>query len=127
MTSYCVFTADRRPLADPAAIVLVPDGFSWPAALVSVPWALGQRLWQAALALAAIQLVIAALPALAGLEPATAGALLVAVAVATGAHAADLRTRSLRRRGYRVDGLVVAAAHEDALRRYLTERRLVVA
>ncbi|MGH6718392.1 MAG: DUF2628 domain-containing protein, partial [Alphaproteobacteria bacterium] len=67
MASYCVFTADRLPLADPAAIVLVRDGFSWPAALVSVPWALAHRLWFAAPALAAVQLVVASLPALAGL------------------------------------------------------------
>ena len=127
MASYCVFTADRRPLTDPGAVVLVRDGFAWPAALLSVPWAAAHELWFEAAALAGAQVLLASLPALIGLEPASAAALLVGLGITAGAHAADIRCRSLGRHGYRVDGLVVARRSDEAFHRYVVERRLVPA
>lgn len=125
MTSYCVFTADHVPLADPRAVVLVRDGFSWPAALLTVPWALAHRLWFVALGAAGLQLGLALLPGLTGLQPGSAVIAGLGLAAAFGWHASDLRTRDLWRRGYRVDGMVVARVLEDAERRYFAERRLV--
>jgi hypothetical protein len=124
MATYCVFTADRRPLLDDGSIVLVRDGFSLPAAAFGAVWALGHRLWFAALGLAGAWLGLAALVASGIVPPAVGGAIGVAGALLTGFHAADLRARGLWERGYRVDDLVVAPGLDEAERRYLARRRL---
>jgi hypothetical protein len=114
-------------LTDQRAVVFVRDGFSWPAALFTVPWALAHRLWLVALGAAGLQLGLAVLPGLTGAQPASAFAAGLGIAAAFGWHGGDLRTRDLWRRGYRVDGMVVARGFEDAERRYFAERRLVSA
>ncbi|MBM3585742.1 MAG: DUF2628 domain-containing protein [Alphaproteobacteria bacterium] len=120
MATYCVFTADRRPLLDDGSVVLVRDRFSWAAAAFGALWALGHRLWFAALGLTGAWLGLAALVTGGVVSPiiGAAGALL------TGFHAADLRARGLWDRGYRVDDLVVAPDLDEAERRYLARRRL---
>lgn len=122
MATYCVFTADRRPLLDSRAVVLVRDGFSWSAALFGVPWALVHRLWFAALGLAGLALGLAVLVAEGVIAPASAAALGVGIALLTGFHAADLRARALWHQGYRVDGTVVAPSLDEAERRYFARR-----
>lgn len=124
MATYCAFTADHRPLLDSRAVVLVRDGFSWPAALFGPVWALAHGLWFTALGLAGLALGLAVLIVEGPARPATGAAIGVAAALFVGFHAADLRAHALARRGYRVDDTLVAPGEDEAERRYFARRRL---
>ncbi|MEX2647879.1 MAG: DUF2628 domain-containing protein [Alphaproteobacteria bacterium] len=109
-------------MSDPSAVILVGDGFSWPAAALGPLWALGHGLWFAAAALAGLALGIGAVANLAGLAPGSATALQIGLALLIGWHAPDIRTQDLWRRGYRVDGLIVAPSLIEAECRYFGTR-----
>ncbi|MSP83939.1 MAG: DUF2628 domain-containing protein [Alphaproteobacteria bacterium] len=109
MASYCIY---RRP--DGTDEIVIRDGFSWPAAVLGPVWALWHGLWIAALALIALQALIALLP-----WPVVAAAAAVAQAALVGWHALDLRVWRLERDGYRLAAIVLATSGEEAERRAL--------
>jgi hypothetical protein len=116
--------ATRPAAATPAAepVVLVREGFSWPAFFLSLLWLLWHRLWLAALVYAVATLLIALL-----LPPGLALPANLALTFLLGAHAHDLRRRALARRGYAEVGVVTAADRDHALARLLAERPDLVA
>ncbi|MBI4365233.1 MAG: DUF2628 domain-containing protein, partial [Deltaproteobacteria bacterium] len=60
----------RRHGLDPDRdLVLVKEGFSWPAFLLSFLWALWQRLWLAAAVIAAAHVVLSITVILLGADP----------------------------------------------------------
>ena len=94
-------------------IVLVKDGFCWPAFFVPLLWALWHRMWLTALLLVVGALVLGVGMDLLGLSPAAQFVLGVGVAVYIGLSANDWRRASLRRRGWD-DGSSVVAENREA-------------
>ncbi len=104
---------------DEGGFKLVKDGFSWPAFLFAVPWALWHRMWIVAAALVAIQIGLGILPGLAGFGEIAQGALSLAMAMAMGFAGADLRDWSLRAGGYQATQVIIAENRDMAERRFL--------
>lgn len=99
------------------APVLVPEAFSWGAAVFGPFW-----LFARGAPLAGV-LVLAADFGLLVVPGAAAGVMLTGLAWALGLFGHDLRRWSLERRGYTLEGVIRAPGAEAALARLLTERR----
>ncbi len=110
----------RRHGLDPDRdIVLVKEGFSWPAFIFSFLWALRHRLWLAALA---IFLAVTTLNgAIYWLRPdgLSQVALSLGLGVIIGYLGNDLRRRKLTHQGFAFAGAVSGDDPDQALRRYL--------
>lgn len=110
----------RRHGLDPDRdIVLVKEGFSWPALLFSFLWALRHRLWLAA---AAIFLAVTTLNvAIYWLRPdeLSQAVLSLGLGVIIGYLGNDLRRRKLTGQGFAFAGAVSGDDPDQALRRYL--------
>ena len=113
-----IYSVHRRPDGRDAdeGIVLVKEGFCWPAFLFTFLWALWHRMW----AVAAILIVagLAASAAAGWLAPAAAPAAGLGYLLLIGYGANDWRRSSMARRGYRFAGLVGAADADAAAQRY---------
>lgn len=100
-------------------LVLVKEGFCWPAFIAGVLWALWHRLWLLALALVVAAGAINGIVYLLGADPFTGGVLSFALAVAVGWIANDMRRRGLEGKGFAFVGVVTAGNDDDAVRRFL--------
>lgn len=116
-----VYTVHIDPLsvASDGNAVLVPEGFSWPAALLTVLWALYQGLWDWALVLIAGAVVVGGFAALSGLDETGQAALQLGYMAIAGYGANDWRRWSLVRRGHRLTDVVSGANLAAAEQRYL--------
>ncbi|MFQ5958519.1 MAG: DUF2628 domain-containing protein [Alphaproteobacteria bacterium] len=100
-------------LVDPAATendqnaVLLREGFSWPAALFTVLWAVYHRLWLWVAILLAVGAVLGAGMRWLGLDAVSQAAIQVGYMVLVGFHANDWRRRHLVKRGYILAGVAV--------------------
>lgn len=118
----------RRPLRDPAAdVVLVKEGFSWPAFFFSALWALANRLWLIALALFAAEAALVAAAQALALGPGAAVPFALGLATAVGFVANDLKRWTLEGRGFGEAGVVTGRDHEAALARFLARDDVVAA
>ena len=100
--------------------VLVRDGFSWLAFLVSPLWLLWHWLWLEAIIVVAVMAALGAFGEAAG--PGMAGSLLgLLVPIYVGLEGQAMRIAALGRRGYRQWGVVEAANAEEAYMRYVHE------
>ena len=117
-----VYTVHIDPLsaADDRGARFLLEGFSWPAALFNIFWAIYHGLWDWALVLLAAGLILGAAVELAGLDPVSAAALQIGFTVLVGLTANDWRRWSLTRRGYRLDGIVSGADLGAAEQRYFS-------
>lgn len=120
-----IYTVHYRPAAIDDDVVLVKEGFCWPAFLLAVPWALWHRLWVVALWLAAFMAVIGAAGAVLHLNPVADTALSLGAALIVGFTANDLRRWTLARRGFSDEGVVVGDGEDSALRRFLAHTPLL--
>ena len=110
----------RRHGLDPDRdLVLVKEGFSWPAFLLSFLWALWHRLWLAAAVVAAAHGALGVVVVLLGANPVAEVALSLGIGAVVGFIANDLRRRKLARQGFAFAGVVVAGDVDSALKRYL--------
>ena len=115
-----IYTVHDRPgsLAPDRDVVLIKEGFCWPAFFLTGLWALWHRLWLTfVLLLAAVAGIEAALY-FAGADELTAAASRLAYSLVIGFGANDWRRGGLAQRDYRPLGVVAAASREAALRRY---------
>ena len=109
----------RQPVRDAERdIVLVREGFSWGAFLVSVLWALWNRLWLVAIVLMALELVLPLVAGWAGLGAASGGILSIALAVLAGLFGNDLKRWTMEGRGYAEVALVAARSPDEAQQRF---------
>ncbi len=99
-------------------LALVKEGFSWPAFLFTVVWALALRLWLVALAFLAASLVVSGLLDLLGFDLVARVAAGLAFQLLVGYLANDLRRWTLARRGWREVGPVAASDRLAAERRF---------
>jgi hypothetical protein len=108
--------ADRLERAE--ALVVVPDGFSWPAALLTPFWLLAHRLWLPFVGyLVAVGLIEGVLW-LAGAGESVAAWIVVGLHVLVGLEADSLRRWSLERRGYSYVGSVSGVTLDECERRF---------
>ena len=117
-----IYTVHIDPLsvADDRGAVIIAEGFSWPAAVFSIFWALYHGLWDWALVLLAAGLALSAAVGFSGLDGLGAVAVEIGFAALVGATSNDWRRWVLARRGYRLDDIVSAADMGDAEQRYFS-------
>jgi hypothetical protein len=110
----------RRHGLDPDRdLVLVKEGFSWPAFFLSFLWALWQRLWLAAAVIFAAHAAVGGAAVALGANPLAEAALSLGLAAVVGYLANDLRRRKLAKQGFVFAGVVAADDADAALKRYL--------
>lgn len=109
----------HRGLDPDRDLVLVKEGFSWPAFFFGGFWALAHRLWWTALVLFALAIAVEAALMAFSVDATSAFVVSLGVAVAVGSLANDLRRRALERRGFAFAGVVAGDNRDHALRRYL--------
>ncbi|MHA1597446.1 MAG: DUF2628 domain-containing protein [Alphaproteobacteria bacterium] len=107
---------------DGGEMKLVREGFSWPAFLLAVPWALWHRMWWLALLFVVAQGLLGGAAVLFGLNEAGQSAAALGLAVLIGFAADELRRNHLATRGYTFEDIVVAENIEMAERRVLDSR-----
>jgi hypothetical protein len=110
----------RRHGLDPDRdLVLVKEGFSWPAFFFAFLWAVWHRLWVAALVFALAELVLNAAMFFAAPNPPAHLALSLALAAVIGHVANDFRRKKLDAQGFAFAGVVTGDDDDTALRRFL--------
>ena len=100
-------------------LVLIKEGFSWPAFFFSFLWALWHRLWLAALIVFAASLALGSLMVFINLDQASQTAASLGLSAIVGFVANDLRRWELERRGFAPCGFVSAKDREAAEQRFL--------
>ncbi len=117
-----VYTVHIDPLsvADDRGAVFLREGFSWPAAVFSILWALYHGLWDWALVLLAAGLALSAAVEFSGLDGLSAGAVELGFMALVGATSNDWRRWVLARRGYRLDDIVSGEDMSAAEQRYFS-------
>ena len=100
-------------------LVLVKEGFSWPAAIFSVLWALWNRLWAASALFLGLDVALQAGLAWIEASETVAFVLTLALAVAFGMVGNDLRRAALRRRGFAEVAVAAGADRLEAERRFV--------
>ncbi|MBL6932957.1 MAG: DUF2628 domain-containing protein [Rhodospirillales bacterium] len=103
-------------------LVLVKDGFCWPAFFVAVPWALFHRMWLIAALIVVLHVFVGVSMTVAGFNEVQQGIVSFMVAVALGFSADEIRRWVLSRRGYSFEDVVVEENADRATRRFLDER-----
>jgi len=110
----------RRHGLDPDRdLVLVKEGFSWPAFFFSVLWALWHRLWLVAGIFFLVQLAMSLILAVWMLDPVAAIAMSVGTALILAYAANDLWRWALERLGFVETAVVAADDRDGAERRFL--------
>ena len=105
------YTDDRR-------IVLVKEGFCWPALFFTIIWAIYRRVWLGLGVYIIGIVVLAVAETVAGVQQPVPGLLSIAFALLVAAEANDWRCRALAGRGYREVATVIGENLDDAERRY---------
>ena len=110
----------RRHGLDPDRdLLVVKEGFSWPAFFLSFPWALWHRLWVPAAVIFLAGAAIGLLGAKLHLDPLSQWALSLGLAAIVGYLGNDLRRRRLDRQGFALADVSSGDDADAALRRYL--------
>lgn len=120
-----VYSVHFRRQARGADLVLVKEGFCWPAFFLSFLWALWHRMWLTVLWLVAVSAALGALTAVLRLDPVGEAAVSLGAALLVGFFANDIRRWSLDKRGYSHEGVVVGDNEDGALRRFLANAPLI--
>jgi hypothetical protein len=106
-------------------ILLVKEGFSWPAFFFSVLWALWSRLWLAAAIFLAVEVLWMIATEWLELEAGLSAVISLALAAAIGFVANDLKRSALFRRGYAEVGVVAGPDRDAALQRFFDRHELL--
>lgn len=115
-----VYTLHYRPdsPSPDRDVVLVNEGFCWPAFFVAAPWALWHGMWLACLLILAASLALETVLDLVGADPISAAAAGVGYSLIIAFSANDWRRARLTRRGYWWAGVVAATDRDAAMRRF---------
>jgi hypothetical protein len=125
MAAYSVFAPplSHAGAAGAERFKFVRDGFSWPAFILGPIWMLFHRLALVLLLWLVVVLVLGAVIRLFGVPSVTALLVFLLLALLIGLEASTLRSWTLKRRGWREIGIVVADELEAAERRFFDELR----
>ena len=118
MKLYSVFLR-RHGLEPDKDLVLVKEGFSWPAFFLTFLWALWHRLWLGAAVIFGIQSVISLMIVLYKPDQLTQSILSLGAAVLFGFIANDFRQSKLEDQGFECADVVSGGNGEQALFRFL--------
>ena len=118
MHVYTIHVQRHAPTPD-RNMVVVCEGFCWPAFVAAPLWAFANRMWFPALGVLAIYLLVFWGAGLAGLGPVTAFALVVGAGAIVGFCANDWRRMTLESRGWYFAGFAAAPNQDAALRRFV--------
>ena len=114
-----VYTVHENPAyVNDRRIVLVKEGFCWPALFFTIIWAIYRRVWLGLGVYILGLFVMAALEATFASDQGAIYLLNFAFALFVAAEANDWRRRSLAKRGYKEVAVVIADALVDAERHY---------
>ena len=118
----------RRHGLDPDRdLLVVEEGFSWPAFFLSFLWALWHRLWVPAAVIFLAGTAIGLAGTKLHLDPLSQSALSLGLAVIFGYLGNDLRRHRLDRLGYALGGVSSGADADAALLRYLDTKPALTA
>jgi len=110
----------RRHGLDPDRdVVVVKEGFSWPAFFLSFLWALWNRLWLAAALFLSAQAVVNLGPYLFRPDPVSQGIVSLGLAVIFGYVGNDLRQQKLADQGFVLSAVVNGKDSDQAYHRFL--------
>ena len=125
MAAYSVFAPplSLTGAAGAERFKFVRDGFSWSAFILGPIWMLFHRLALVLVFWLAFVLVLGVVMRLFGVPAGTASLVFLLVAFLIGLEASSLRSWTLKRRGWREIGIVVADELEAAERRFFDELR----
>jgi Protein of unknown function (DUF2628) len=125
MAAYSVFAPplSHAGAAGAERFKFVRDGFSWPAFILGPVWMLFHRLVLVVILWLVVVLVLGAVIRLFGVPSGTALLVFLLLALLIGLEASTLRSWTLKRRGWREIGIVVADELEAAERRFFDELR----
>lgn len=117
------YTAHYRNRTGEPDLILVKEGFSWPAFVFGIVWALWNRLWIVAGVFLVAELALGFGLKLIGMGAEVQALASVGLALVIGFVANDLRSWSLSRwSGFKAEGVVAAGGLQEAERRFLAER-----
>jgi hypothetical protein len=125
MAAYSVFAP---PFSHPGAagaerFRFVRDGFSWPAFILGPIWMLFHRLALVVILWLVVVFALGAVIRLLGVPSGTTSLVFLLLAFLIGLEASTLQSWTLKRRGWREIGIVVADEFEAAERRFFDELR----
>lgn len=113
-----IYSIYRRKGDPPDRAVFVKDGYSWPALVFTVVWALWHRMWIAAAVLLCLFAAVTVLAEWWGLPEDVIAIVNLALGLIIGFEAASIRGWSLRRAGFTATDLVQATNLEEAEFKY---------
>jgi len=118
-----IYTLHSLPGADALdhPPILVREGFSWPAALLTGLWALWHGMWLAALLIVAAGAGLQVALAFAGADVVAQGVVAAGFALIVGFCGPDWRRARLSKQGYRFEGVVAATSFDSAQRRWFDQ------
>ncbi|MGE0700101.1 MAG: DUF2628 domain-containing protein [Hyphomicrobiaceae bacterium] len=122
MQTFTIHEASDHPsdrLERAERLIMVKDGFSLAAAVLTPFWMIAHRLWLALLAYVAFLGVFELAVWLTGLDQQVAGWIVLGAHLLVGFEADSIRRWSLGRRGYRLVGSVSGRDWEECERRFL--------
>jgi Protein of unknown function (DUF2628) len=122
---YSVHAEPWNPATTPQGAdrtVMVKEGFSWPAFLISLPWMIWHRMWVVLLLYLALVIGLAALSEFGQLPDQAMTIASLAIALVLGFEGNSLLRWTLARRGYEEIGEVAAATPQDAEMRFFERR-----
>jgi hypothetical protein len=105
MRLYTVQCRAGGPAGDPD-VVLIKEGFCWPALFIPLLWALYHRLWWGVAAYIAVAAALGLAADLAHLAEPVQSVIMLGLALVVGWSANDWRRWTLERQGYRDCGVV---------------------
>ena len=117
----CSLGADKIPLGYQIEnILVVKEGFCWPAFLFTMLWAIWQRLWLVAAGLLSISLITIFILDRLGADQSVILIIYFGITMVFGYHANDFRRTKLKQIGYLERGVVCGVTEDAAVWRYLT-------
>ncbi len=119
MKTFSVQTLPWSSASD-GNVVLIVEGFSWPALIFGPFWALWHGMWRTVIVLLVIAALISGGGALAGLAAELVSVLQILVQIGLGLWGNDLRRAALARQGYVERAVVAGRNGEEAEHRYFT-------
>lgn len=122
-----IYSVHIRDTGIKPAMTVVPDGFSWGAAVFGFLWALYMGAWDLALVLFIIQIAAETLIPLLIADVTVQAVAQLGIAVAIGFSAHELRRILLGLRGLREAGVVSGQDRESAERRYFDTHPTITA